>query len=112
MLISISLLLPLAVILAITLLSQRRRPPKGYRLVPGPKGVPIFGNTLQVPPDRAEKKFIEWAREYGELFRIQMGWNEWVFVNSDIATKVYSPDNPKTLGMTANGRKFSISRVL
>jgi Cytochrome P450 len=98
MLVSISLLLPFAVILAITLLWQRRRPPKGYRLVPGPKGVPILGNTLQVPPIRAEKKFMEWAREYGELFRIQMGWNEWVFVNSDVATKVSShlkSDDPR-----------------
>jgi hypothetical protein len=104
MLVSISLLLPLAVILAITLLSHRRRPPKGYRLVPGPKGVPILGNTLQIPPDRAEKKFMEWAREYGELFRIQMGWNEWVFVNSDVATKVSSHDNPTTRVLHSNGR--------
>jgi Cytochrome P450 len=90
------MLLPIttAVLLVIfvTYVSTRRRPPKGFRLVPGPRGLPLVGNTLQVPPTRAEKKFFEWAQEYGELYRIQMGWYDWVFVNSDVATKAGSAE--------------------
>lgn len=87
----LSIILPFFILLGLSFLSLRRRPPKGYRLVPGPKGLPIIGNTLDVPQSRPEKKFMEWAREFGELYRIQMGWNDWVFVNSDVAAKVQSP---------------------
>jgi len=85
----LSIVLPFFILLGLSYFSLRRRPPKGYRLVPGPKGLPIIGNTLDVPQSRPEKKFMEWAKEYGELYRIQMGWNDWVFVNSDVAAKAY-----------------------
>jgi hypothetical protein len=88
----LSMILPFFLLLGLSYVSLRRRPPKGYRLVPGPKGLPLIGNTLDVPQSRPEKKFMEWAREFGELYRIQMGWNDWVFVNSDVAAKVRSPD--------------------
>ena len=84
----LSIVLPFLILLGLSYVSLRRRPPKGYRLVPGPKGLPLIGNTLDVPQSRPEKKFMEWAREFGELYRIQMGWNDWVFVNSDVAAKV------------------------
>ena len=85
----LSIVLPFLILLSLSYVSLRRRPPKGYRLVPGPKGLPLIGNTLDVPQSRPEKKFMEWAREFGELYRIQMGWNDWVFVNSDVAAKVW-----------------------
>ena len=87
----LSIVLPFLILLGLSYVSLRRRPPKGYRLVPSPKGLPLIGNTLDVPQSRPEKKFMEWAREFGELYRIQMGWNDWVFVNSDVAAKVWSP---------------------
>jgi len=87
----VAILVPVVILLALTYVSTRRRPPKGYRLVPGPKGLPVIGNTLEVPTVHPEKKFMEWAKEFGELYRIQMGWNEWVFVNSDYAVKVMRP---------------------
>ena len=83
----LTIVLPFLVLLAISFISTRRKPPKGLRLVPGPKGLPILGNTLEVPPSRPEKKFLEWAREYGEVYRVQIGWSDWIFVNSDVAAK-------------------------
>jgi len=83
-----TIVVSLFVLFCLSLLStSRRRAPKGFRLVPGPKGLPVIGNTLEVPLAQPEKKFLEWSKEFGELYRIQMGWNEWVFVNSDIAAK-------------------------
>ena len=87
----LSIVLPFLILFGLSYVSLRRRPPKGYRPVPGPKGLPLIGNTLDVPQSRPEKKFMEWAREFGELYRIQMGWNDWVFVNSDVAAKVRAP---------------------
>jgi Cytochrome P450 len=83
-----SIVLPFIVLFALTYISTRRKAPKGFRLPPGPKGLPILGNVLDIPPSRPEKKFLEWSKEYGELFRIQIGWNDWVFVNTDVAAKV------------------------
>jgi len=83
----VTILLPAVVLMVVVLLTRRRRVPKGLRLVPGPKGLPLIGNTLEVPQSKPEKKFMEWAKEYGELFRVQIGWNDWVFVNSDVAVK-------------------------
>ena len=86
----VSILLPAIVLLVVVLLSRRaRKVPQGLRPVPGPKGLPLIGNTLQVPQSRPEKQFMKWAKEYGELFRVQIGWNDWVFVNSDVAVKVF-----------------------
>jgi hypothetical protein len=84
----LGIVIPLIVLVVIVYATTRRRPPQRYRLVPGPKGLPIIGNTLEVPTVHPEKQFKEWAKEFGELYRIQLGWNDWVFVNSDYAVKV------------------------
>src|SRR5579862_1860550 len=31
---------------------------------------------------------MKWAREYGELFQVQLGWNNWAFVCGEEAVKV------------------------
>ncbi|KIY64740.1 cytochrome P450 [Cylindrobasidium torrendii FP15055 ss-10] len=42
---------------------ERRRPP-------GPPGLPIVGNALDIPTDRQWLKFDDWRREYGDIIRI------------------------------------------
>lgn len=60
--------------------------PKGLKPVPGPPGLPILGNTHQLKP-QPQRQMESWAKQYGELFRIQLGWNTWVFLNSPEAVK-------------------------
>lgn len=36
-------------------------------LPPGPPGLPIFGNILQMSTDNLWMKFAEWGKQYGEL---------------------------------------------
>lgn len=52
----------------------------------GPKGHPIFGIGLGFPP-RAAHVFRQWAEEYGELFKIRVGWYNWVVINSPEAMR-------------------------
>jgi cytochrome P450 len=59
---------------------------KDLRKVPGPRGLPLVGNTLSLGP-QPQRLFRKWALEYGELFQIQMGWDTWVFVNGPAAAK-------------------------
>jgi hypothetical protein len=69
--------------------------------VPGPKALPIIGNALDLP-EYPEKQYMKWAKEYGELFQVQLGWNNWVFVCSEQAVKV----------LTSSTVAFSFSRNL
>jgi cytochrome P450 len=41
--------------------------------LPGPRGWPLLGNTLQVKPARIHRDVEAWAQEFGPLFRIQLG---------------------------------------
>lgn len=76
----------LLIVLLYVATKNTRKPPNGLQSVPGPKGLPIIGNTLQLGP-QPQKMLKIWAREYGEAFQIRMGWENWVFLNSPQAVK-------------------------
>ena len=41
--------------------------------LPGPSGLPVLGNLLQVGRDRIHQDVEHWAREHGPLFRFSLG---------------------------------------
>lgn len=41
--------------------------------LPGPRGLPLFGNILQVRPSRIHQDFEHWCRRHGSLFRVRFG---------------------------------------
>jgi cytochrome P450 len=59
-----------------------------YRLntIPGPKGYPLIGIGYKLPP-KAPAVFRQWAAEYGEVFKIRVGWYNWVVINSPEAVR-------------------------
>ena len=40
--------------------------------LPGPKGLPIIGNLLDLPKDKEWETFTDWGRQYGELLEVPM----------------------------------------
>lgn len=62
------------------------RKDKGLNKIGGPKGNAFVGNGLSLPP-YATKKLREWAQEYGEVYKIRIGWYHWVVLNSPEAIK-------------------------
>ncbi len=57
-------------------LAPESTPGQGLRRVrdlPGPRGWPLLGNTLQVKPQRIHLDVEQWAREFGPLFRMRLG---------------------------------------
>ena len=44
-----------------------------WRDLPGPRGVPIFGNALSVDKQRVHEDFAEWSRRYGPTFAFAWG---------------------------------------
>jgi len=77
-------------VLATVLFASRRifkkNIPRNLRAVPGPKGLPIIGNVLQLET-RPQRQYAHWAEQYGELFQIRLGNLDWVFVNTPAAVK-------------------------
>lgn len=41
--------------------------------LPGPKGIPLFGNIFQIESDRFHQSLEKWAHQYGPLYKIQIG---------------------------------------
>ncbi|KZT67961.1 cytochrome P450 [Daedalea quercina L-15889] len=52
------------------------------KLPPGPPGIPILGNLLQLPALRPHPKLSEWATKYGEIFYLQLGCQDVVVLNT------------------------------
>lgn len=73
--------------------------PKGYRLLPGPKGWPIIGNSLQLNPWPAPQ-LRQWAAEHGDVYRLNLAGRDWAMVCSPEAIK----DIMVTQSVSTSGR--------
>ena len=62
------------------------------RLPPGPKGYPIVGNLLDLPPTHAWEKFAAWGKQYGPSYFPHFRPPH----NSRLDANLYSPDLPCT----------------
>ena len=40
--------------------------------LPGPPGLPVFGNALQIDPSRLHLAAEAWRRQYGDFFRFRI----------------------------------------
>jgi hypothetical protein len=61
-LLALVLIAPFALVLLSSDRSRKRLP-----LPPGPPGLPIIGNLLDIPRSREWLKYAEWSRQYGKL---------------------------------------------
>ncbi|KIJ64543.1 hypothetical protein HYDPIDRAFT_111879 [Hydnomerulius pinastri MD-312] len=77
---------------------QRRQMP------PGPPGVPILGNALQVPTTMAWFRFTEWKEKYGPIYSLNLAGQPVVVLNThkvagdllDRRSNIYS-DRPRLI---------------
>lgn len=63
---------------------NRRRPP-GTKIPPGPDGIPILGNMLQIPPHHSWLRFKEWSDQYGHIIRFTILGRENVVLSTERA---------------------------
>lgn len=54
--------------------------------IPGPRGWPLVGVGYKLPP-KAPALFRTWAKQYGDIFKIRVGWYDWVVINSPEAIR-------------------------
>lgn len=88
-----SLLLVLSALLGIAAWIRRDR-----RLdkMPGPQGWPLIGIGLGLPP-RSIFTMHQWALEHGEVFKLRVGWYNWVVLNSPQAVREILDKQVRTL---------------
>ncbi|GAB1735002.1 hypothetical protein NU219Hw_g74t1 [Hortaea werneckii] len=50
--------------------AAKNRLPKGFKPLPGPKGLPLIGSVHELPEKNSWMKFHEWAEQYGPIYQI------------------------------------------
>jgi len=70
MIVSAALLLASAVLLVVWLLWDRRR--RVAIALPGPRGLPVVGNALQIVGPGSHETLAAWSRRYGAAYRISV----------------------------------------
>lgn len=83
-------ILPLVLICATIVYIIRKlsqTPPNGLINAPGPKGaLPIIGNAHQLTA-QPHRQIQKWALEFGEIYKIRLGWYDWYMLCSPQAVK-------------------------
>lgn len=46
---------------------------RSFKSLPGPRGIPFFGNLLQIEADRMHQQLEHWCEVYGPVFRLRLG---------------------------------------
>ncbi|KAJ8581708.1 cytochrome P450 [Rhizopogon salebrosus TDB-379] len=97
---------------------RKRRLRGGLPLPPGPKGLPILGNVLDLDVSEPWLSYTEWAKKYGDLFYSTILGQEFVVINSEELahalleqrSKVYS-DKPYIYTKELFGMDFNTSSL-
>ncbi|OJJ96367.1 hypothetical protein ASPACDRAFT_54706 [Aspergillus aculeatus ATCC 16872] len=66
--------------------SRRKTTAKGLAEIPGPSGWPLIGIGLDLPA-RPRVLLSRWRTQFGDTFKVRVGWYNWVFFNSPDAVK-------------------------
>lgn len=63
--------------------------------LPGPSGLPLLGNLLQIDRERLHQKAEQWSREYGEAYRFRITSREFVVMSNPEAVATILRDRPE-----------------
>ena len=80
------------------------------RDLPGPRGLPILGNSLEIDPSRLHLIAEEWSRKYGDYFRVRLGGRELFVVKNLEAIGQVLRDRPE--GFARTQRMNEIAREM
>jgi cytochrome P450 len=76
--------------------------------LPGPRGLPVLGNALQIDAGRIHHVVEGWARRYGDFFRFSMGTRKVLAIADPQTINAVLKDRPDTFYRTQ--RVVSIGR--
>ena len=65
-----------------------------YADLPGPRGVPIFGNILQIDAPRMHQQLERWCDTYGPVFKLKLGARQVVVIGDHVLIATALRDRP------------------
>ena len=74
--------------------------------LPGPRGIPIFGNALQIKPQQFHRQLEQWARTYGSTYRLRLGRDTAVVTGDHEAVALALRDRPQGFRRTPRVREI------
>ena len=84
--------------------------------LPGPRGLPVLGNTLQVKPSHIHQDMERWAREFGPLFKVKLGRSTMLVVADHALFGAVMKDRPagfrRTPMLSAIGAELGLPQGL
>lgn len=54
---------------------------------PGPRGLPLLGNILQIDQVDVRRTFARWHQQYGPVVRLKLGWSDMIVLGTIPTTK-------------------------
>lgn len=70
--------------------------------VPGPRGIPLLGNALQIDIPRFHLQLEQWSREYGAFFKLKIGKRELLVLGNHQDVVSVLRDRPDGFRRTTN----------
>ncbi len=82
------------------------QPPRRVDQLPGPRGLPVVGNLLQIQPERLHLQMEQWCREYGPVFRLRLGARQAVVFGDHTLVQATLRDRPDGFRRTSRLREI------
>ena len=74
--------------------------------LPGPRGIPLLGNALQIEASRFHLQLEDWCRAYGPFFKVRIGKRKLLVVGDHHAIAAVLRDRPHGLSRTSRLEKI------
>jgi cytochrome P450 len=74
---------------------------RSYEDLPGPRGLPLLGNALQMKGPKMHLQMEQWCREYGPYYRVKVGPRRLLVVGEHQAVAAALRDRPDRFGRGA-----------
>lgn len=65
-----------------------------YEDLPGPRGLPFFGNSLQLDTPHLHQQMERWCREYGPIYRLRFGRRRLIVIGEHETVAAVLRDRP------------------
>lgn len=80
--------------------SMDAAPPRRLASVPGPRGIPLLGNALQIKPDIFHQQLEAWAASYGSCFQFRIAGRHFLAVTDPAVIAAVLRQRPDTFRRT------------
>lgn len=73
--------------------------------LPGPRGMPVLGNLLQLKPLQLHRQLEDWVQQYGTVYRLKLGRRQAVVIADHQLIQAMLRDRPDGFRRTARLRE-------